>query len=284
MLTNRLTSRKLVLLSLLMMALSSCTSIRYTGVGRIRNYEIASADVPSSFDGYRIAFASDFHLESKFKERQLRGTVKALQMLAPDVLLLGGDYQEGCEYVVPLFAELARVTPHDGTYAVLGNNDYERCTELIRDAMQHHGIHLLEHDVDTLRRGGEYIVLWGANPYAGKYPSSGDIATQDSRLIAKEDFVVLLTHTPDYVEDADVSGVDVALAGHTHGGQVTLFGLYAPVTASQYGTRFRTGLKRNSQGIPVIISNGLGTSRYPIRMCAPTDVVLVTLRKEDVQR
>lgn len=266
------------------MALSSCTSIRYTGVGRIRNYEICSPDVPSSFDGYRIAFASDFHLESKFKERQLRGTVKALQMLAPDVLLLGGDYQEGCEYVAPLFDELARVTPPDGTYAVLGNNDYERCTELIRDAMRRNGIHLLEHAVDTIRRSGEYIVLWGANPYIGRYPSSGDSFALDSKLVAEEDFVVLLTHTPDYVEDADVSGVDLALAGHTHGGQVTLFGLYAPVTASQYGTRFRTGLKHSSQGVPIIVSNGLGTSRYPIRMFAPTDVVVVTLSREEVKK
>jgi predicted MPP superfamily phosphohydrolase len=76
--------------------------MRYAGVNRIRNYEISSPDLPSAFEGYRIAFASDFHLKSKFKERQLRGTVKALQMLAPDILLLGGDYQEGCEYVEPL--------------------------------------------------------------------------------------------------------------------------------------------------------------------------------------
>ena len=279
MLTDGLSGRKLVLLSLLIMALSSCTSLRYAGVNRIRNYEIASADVPPSFDGYRIAFASDFHLESKFKERQLRGTIKALQMLAPDVLLLGGDYQEGCEYVVPLFDALGRVTPPDGTYAVLGNNDYERCTELIRNAMHRNDIRLLEHDMDTLRRGNEYIVLWGANPYAGRYPSAR-IINHKSAIINKEDYVILLTHTPDYVEDADVSGVDLALAGHTHGGQVTLFGLYAPVTASRYGTRFRTGLRRNSQGIPVIISNGLGTSRYPIRLFAPTDVVMITLCAE----
>ena len=279
MLTDGLSGRQLVLLSLLIMALSSCTSLRYAGVNRIRNYEIASADVPPSFDGYRIAFASDFHLVSKFKERQLRGTIKALQMLAPDVLLLGGDYQEGCEYVVPLFDALGRVTPPDGTYAVLGNNDYERCTELIRNAMHRNDIRLLEHDMDTLRRGNEYIVLWGANPYAGRYPSAR-IINHKSAIINKEDYVILLTHTPDYVEDADVSGVDLALAGHTHGGQVTLFGLYAPVTASRYGTRFRTGLRRNSQGIPVIISNGLGTSRYPIRLFAPTDVVMITLRAE----
>ncbi|MBR5841490.1 MAG: metallophosphoesterase [Bacteroidaceae bacterium] len=266
-------------LLLLMLALSSCTSLRYAGVGRVRDFSIESADVPEAFDGYRIAFASDFHLKSKFKERQLHGTVKALQALAPDVLMLGGDYQEGCEYVEPLLAELARVSPPDGVYAVLGNNDYERCTELIRAAMRRHGIRLLEEEVDTLRRGDGYIVVWGANPYAGRYataPRRGDSAAP----LSEESFVVLLTHTPDYVEEPEAAVADVALAGHTHGGQVTLFGLYAPVTASRYGTRFRTGLRRSSGGVPIIISGGLGTSRYPVRFCAPTDVVVVTLRRK----
>lgn len=267
-----------------MLALSSCTSLRYAGVGRVRNYCIDSPDVPEEFDGYRIAFASDFHLKSKFKERQLRGTVKALQALAPDVLMLGGDYQEGCEYAEPLFAELARVSPPDGVYAVLGNNDYERCTEQIRASMLRYGVRLLEGEVDTLRRGDGYIVVWGANPYAGRYPTSPvksiPLSVPDNDLENSDSFIVLLTHTPDYVEEPEVAAADMALAGHTHGGQVTLLGLYAPVTASRYGTRFRTGLRHNSRGMPIIISGGLGTSRYPIRFCAPTDVVVVTLKRK----
>ena len=274
---------------ILMLALSSCTSLRYAGVNRVRNYSISSIDIPESFDGYRIAFASDFHLKSKFKERQLHGTVKALQTIAPDILLLGGDYQEGCEYVEPLFTELGRVNTPDGTYAVLGNNDYERCTDLIRSEMQKQGINLLENATATIHRGNDSILLWGANAYAGHYPtvrqregiaSNPQNRNHKSEIINPTDFVILLTHTPDYVEDADISGVDLALAGHTHGGQVTFFGLYAPVTASKYGKRFRTGLRYNSQDIPVIISGGLGTSRYPIRFCAPTDIVVVTLQSK----
>lgn len=269
------------ILLLLMLLLGSCTSLRYAGVNRVRNYDISSPDVPQPFDGYRIAFASDFHLESKFKERQLRGTVKALQALGPDVLLLGGDYQEGCEYVAPLFEALAQATPPDGIYAVLGNNDYERCTRLIRSTMKAHRITLLEDSIAAIYREGDSIVVWGANAYAGRYPTAPrekSISTPGDKGKEREDFVVLLTHTPDYVEDADVSIADLALAGHTHGGQVTLFGLYAPVTASKYGMRYRTGFKRSRQGIPIIISNGLGTSRHPIRMFAPTDIVIITLR------
>ena len=272
---------------LLLLALTSCAPLRYAGVGRVRDYSIESSEVPAAFDGYRIAFASDFHLKSKFKERQLRGTVKALQALAPDLLMLGGDYQEGCEYVEPLFAELAQVQTPDGTYAVLGNNDYERCTELIRRAMTHYGIRLLEHEVDTIRRGEDYIIVWGANPYAERYPTATrkggtPAVTQMAQLAerAQETFVVLLTHTPDYIEEPEAAVADIALAGHTHGGQVTLFGIYAPTTASRYGMRYRTGMRRSPSGTPIIISNGLGTSRYPIRMFAPTDVVMVTLRRK----
>lgn len=269
--------RRISLLLLSTLLLASCTSIRYAGVNRVRNYHISSPNLPEAFEGYRIAFASDFHMKSKFKERQLRGTVKALQAVAPDVLMLGGDYQEGCEYVGPLFDELAKATPPDGIYAVLGNNDYERCTQLIRETMQEHGIVLLEDSTTSIHRGTDSITLWGANAYAGRYPTAPKRKSTPSN---PEDFIILLIHTPDYVEDANISGIDLALAGHTHGGQVTLFGLYAPVTASKYGMRYRTGLKHNRQGIPIIISNGLGTSRRNIRFCAPTDIVVVTLQSK----
>ena len=272
---------------LLLLALSSCTTMRYTGVNRVRDYHITSSELPTAFDGYRIAFASDFHLESKFKKRQLQGTIKALKALSPNLLLLGGDYQEGCKYVVPLFAALSKITTSDGTFAVLGNNDYERCTALIRSTMREKGIILLEDSTVTIHRDSDSITLWGANAYAGRYPTAPIktvTVTGDEYQGFNEEraprFIILLTHTPDLVEDTDIRGVDLALAGHTHGGQVTLFGLYAPITASKYGTRFRTGLRHNTQGIPVIISGGLGTSQHNIRFCAPTDITIVTLKRK----
>ena len=282
--------RRIALLLLSALLLASCTSIRYAGVNRIRDYDITSPRLPEAFDGYRIAFASDFHLKSKFKERQLRGTVKALQALAPDVLMLGGDYQEGCEYVEPLFDELAKATPPDGIYAVLGNNDYERCTQFIRETMRANGIQLMEDSTAFIHRGADSIIVWGANAYAGRYAtappnrfrggrpgSAMSVSSPTGGVEKASPFVILLTHTPDYIEESEASIADLALAGHTHGGQVTLFGLYAPVTASKYGMRYRTGLRHNRQGIPIIISNGLGTSRRPIRMFAPTDIVIATL-------
>ena len=135
---------------------------------------------------------------------------------------------------------------------------------------------LLEHQTDTLFRGNVFILLSGVrNPFDLKQNG-----VSPTLALCPDDFVVMLVHTPDYVEDVDVSNTDVALAGHTHGGQVSLFRRYTPAHFSKYGNRFLTGLKYNSEGIPVIISNGLGTSRKDIRLFTPSEVVVVVLHKK----
>ena len=88
---------------------------------------------------------------------------------------------------------------------------------------------------------------------------------------------ILLSHQPKIVSEIKHEKIDLILSGHTHGGQVTLFGLYAPVIPSAYGQRFRSGLRHTTAGIPVIITNGIGTSRKSVRLFAPSEVVLIRL-------
>lgn len=234
------------------------------------------ADVPASFDGFRIVFLSDFHYKSLFNKKRLLRLVKTVNELHPDVLLLGGDYHEGCKYVPELFNNLAEIKAPFGTYSVMGNHDYHSCYEEVVKSMEENRIVLLEHKLDTLKKGSGQIILAGVrNPFNLK--ENGQSPTTD---LSPNDFVIMLVHTPDYAEDINIDHTDLVLAGHTHGGQITLFGLYAPQTSSHYGQRFRTGKKYTSAGIPVIITNGLGTSRKNIRMFAPSEVVLITLRKK----
>lgn len=253
--------------------LSSCASLaRYPGVGRIRRYCIESAQVPPAFDGFKVAFASDFHYPSKFTAKRLRNAVRALQSLTPDVLLLGGDYQNGCENDAPLFDSLGQVVTPYGKYAVMGNHD-EPCRSEIEEAMQRNHIVLLEHAIDTLHREGESLYVCGVrNPFdLKKNGLSPSLVLPDSA------FVLMLVHAPDYADEVDISHTDLVLAGHTHGGQVRFLGLYTPVKHTLYG--LLSGLKTTTQGIPIIITNGLGTSRHKIRFCAPSEVVLVTLKR-----
>lgn len=80
----------------LTIVLSSCATAslsKYHGIGRVKKYDIYSKQLPDSFDGFRIAFASDFHYESRFDRKRLPALLKALQATRADILLLGGDYR-----------------------------------------------------------------------------------------------------------------------------------------------------------------------------------------------
>ncbi len=255
---------------------SSATKLSsaYAGIDRVVNYDFTHRDVPEAFEGFRIAFISDLHYKSLFKEQGLNSLVNLLIAQKADVLLMGGDYQEGCEYVEPLFAALSRVKTPMGTYGVMGNNDYERCHDDIVRTMEHYGMRVLEHKVDTLRKDGQQILIAGVrNPF--------DLArngVSPSLALSPKDFVILLVHTPDYIEDVSIANTDLALAGHTHGGQVRIFGV-APILPSHYGNRFVTGLAYNSAKIPLIVTNGIGTSQVPIRIGAPAEIVVITLHR-----
>ena len=269
-----------VLLSLILLTalLSSCATAslsKYKGVGRLKTYHFYSPDVPNKFDGYRMAFATDFHYESRFTYKRLPGMVKALKAAKADVLLLGGDYRgRHGGNMDELFQALREVEYKDGIYAIMGNHEFGENDRLVREAMKKYDVKLLEHRLDTIVREDEYIILCGIrNPFDLK--KNGVSPTLQLR---PEDFVVMLTHTPDYIEDVKVTNTDLALAGHTHGGQVSLFRSWTPAKHfSKYGNRFLTGMKYNSSGIPVIISNGLGTSRKDVRLFTPSEVVVVVL-------
>lgn len=259
--------------------LSSCATAsfsKYHGIGRIKKYTIYSEQLPDSFDGFRIAFASDFHYESRFNRKRLPGLLKALQATEADVLLLGGDYRgRNGGNLTELFDLLHIFRPPYGTYGVMGNHENNANYEIVKEEMKRTGIHLLEHEVDTLWKKNEYILLCGIrNPFDLK--QNGVSPTLN---LHPDDYVIMLVHTPDYAEDTDISNTDLVLAGHTHGGQVSFFKRYTPAHFSKYGTRFMTGLKHNSAGIPVIITNGIGTSRKDIRLFTPSEIVLITLHK-----
>ncbi|WP_455996496.1 metallophosphoesterase [Phocaeicola barnesiae] len=264
-----------VLSAVLLGSCATASFSKYKGIGRIKQYDIYSEQLPETFDGFRIAFATDFHYESRFTAKRLPNLVRALQSVDADVLILGGDYRgrEGGG-VEELFKALQQVSTPYGTYAVMGNHERGEADSLARKAMKDSGVKLLEHRVDTLWKGNRFIEICGIrNPFDLKRNG-----VSPTLALKPEDFVVMVTHTPDYVEDVDISYTDLALAGHTHGGQVSLFKRWTPAgNFSKYGSRFLTGLKHNSQGIPVIISNGLGTSRKDIRLFTPSEVVLVIL-------
>ena len=265
--------------------LTSCATASLSGgkgVGRVKQYDFYSYDVPKAFDGFKIGFASDFHFESRFTRKRLSQLVKTMQNLKTDVLLLGGDYlgRNGGN-IDTLFSEVSRVKTPYGIYGVMGNHEWK--TKEVHDrvvaSMEKFGIVPMQNEAYRLVKGDSSLIICGIkDPFDLKHNTPSISEGFDSK-----EFVVLVTHTPDYVEDTSVSNANLALAGHTHGGQVSIFHSYTPAHFSKYGNRFLTGWKENSQGVPIIITNGIGTSRKDIRLFTPSEVVLIVLHRVEKQ-
>lgn len=262
----------LMLLAAAMLLISSCASLSSAGVGRIKEYTVESEKLPPCFDGYKVAFISDIHYPSLFGKKRLPKLVRSLKNIAPDILLMGGDYVTDNDSIDALFMALSAAEPSHGTYAVLGNHERKNA-ELIERSMSKHGIELLTDERVQLCKDSCAIFLVGVRDGF----TVDSIAPRLVNEVGGSTFVMLLVHTPDYAERS-FSAADLVLSGHTHGGQVSLFGIYTPVKNTAYGTRFLRGRNRTSGGATVITTNGVGTSRKKVRFCVPSEIVVITLR------
>ncbi len=236
-------------------------------------YVITHPDIPVSFDNARIVFLTDIHHGRFFSRSRVRNMVKQVNKLDAQLILLGGDYVEGRpDYIEGCFEELGNLSAELGIYGVLGNHDHWQGAGRTREAMAKHGIHSIDNNAFWIQKDGQSIRVGGVGDYCEDVQNLE--ITTDKTL--ESDFVLLVSHSPDYALDITGDKVDLLLSGHTHGGQVTLFGLHAPRVPSRYGQRFRTG-KTMVNTISAIISNGIGTVLLPIRFFARPQIVIIQL-------
>ncbi len=241
-----------------------------------KTIEITSAHIPPQFHGATVVFLTDIHHGPFFSRRRVKRLVERVNGLEPDIILLGGDYvHRDAKYIEPCFAELKGLKAPFGLYGVLGNHDHWEGAVLTRQSMQEAGIRLIDNAAFWIEHGGARIKIGGVGDY---YEDIQDIAPTVFD-VAKEDFVILVTHNPDYVQDMQTDKIDVVFAGHTHGGQVTFFGQWAPLIPSAYGQKFRTGTLQEGNA-QVIISHGVGTITPPVRFFARPQIIIGILESQ----
>ncbi len=242
---------------------------------KIKEVTFSSPDVPKAFDGVRVAFIADIHRGPFFSQARVRRLVDKVNALKPDMILLGGDYVLGdpVKYSDSCFQELARLKAPLGCFAVLGNHDYGKSVGPSTRAIKNAGITLLDNRGVWIDKGDAHIRLGGVGDYEVDTPDVGPVlyGTKPS------DFVLLVSHNPAFVHDLQPGQVDLMLSGHTHGGQITFFGLWAPVLPRHVGQGLRSGVVK-TDATTVIVSNGVGTIFPPMRFFARPDIVVVTLR------
>ncbi|MFA6896980.1 MAG: metallophosphoesterase [Patescibacteria group bacterium] len=236
---------------------------------------IRDSDVPANFVSKKIVFASDFHLDEYSTQEKIAGIVSRINAVKPDLIVIGGDYVTDEEkYLAPCFEELAKLKAPLGVYGVTGNHDSVASYRLTVKYMKNAGITPLENDAKWIEIGGQKIKLGGVKTSYGAI-SDAEPTTDNTEV---GDFVILVSHNPDFAENLHTDRIDLMLSGHTHGGQVTFFGLWAPYVPSVYGQKYLTGIVETS-GIKVLVSNGVGTSALPVRFFARPQFNVIILEK-----
>ena len=246
---------------------------------RVKEYTFTDSDLPAAFDGTRIVLLTDIHRGPFFSQGRVASLVERTNALEPDLLVLGGDYVFGDTGYTILFRGAEKPARSLGCFAVLGNHDYEEYDSDIGDpapvieAIAEAGITLLRENGVWIEREDARIRIGGVSDYREDFP----VLAPTLEGTSEDDFVLLVSHNPDFAEELPSGAVDLVLSGHTHGGQVTFFGLWAPYLPSEYGQKYRTGVVV-TENTTVIVSNGIGTSTVPpIRLFARPEIVVITL-------
>jgi predicted MPP superfamily phosphohydrolase len=230
----------------------------------------------------RIVHLTDPHVErTTVRERKLIPLVDELQ---PDLILLTGDYLNlsylGDETAQRDFRTLAsQLQAPYGVYTVRGSVDSPALTERLFAGLD---IVVLENESVRLDIEGQEIYLVGV---ACSHDLSVDIPRLDQALsgVPPDSFKILLYHSPDLIEAASERGIDLYLAGHTHGGQIRLPLYGAIATSSIYYKEYEAGLFQEGRTY-LYVSRGLGLegaaaprARF---LCRP-EVAVHTLRGRD---
>lgn len=224
----------------------------------------------------RIVFLSDLHLR-RGQDALIENTARLVETLRPELLLIGGDiaeYRDGARAFADRFSA---ISPEYGSFAVCGNNDDQRFQkdpeEFVR-IMQSGGIRVLLNECARIPLGKGHIELAGVKDSFLNTPCA-------KGLFSKEEgaYRILLSHMPlaSTLSECDPAP-DLMLSGHTHGGQINVLRLTCYELLG-YEHRYRythiSGEKRIGKTL-CLVSNGIGTSKYPVRFGAEPQIHLIT--------
>ena len=232
---------------------------------------------PPFMKGLRALFVSDVHVLDRTLDREIAALAAKIAALAPELLLLGGDYSDTARNAARLFRALEGLTPPPlGAFAVLGNNDAEAWAgnrRALRRALERMNCRLLVNESARLSRGGGRLWiagvdehLYGAPDARGLYPARP----------GQDRYRLLLSHYPRPAQPAP----DLMLSGHTHGGQFNLLGV-TPFTVGferlkppRLPALAVAGL-RQAAGCRLLVSKGIGASRIQLRLGVRPEINLL---------
>lgn len=244
---------------------------------RLARIDLVLPALPPALDGLRIVQLSDLHLLPYVQPEHIRNAVALANAQQPDLVVLTGDYADTEEALALLPGLLGELRAPLGRYAILGNHDMWLGQQEMLAALRTAEITPLENRGVLLKYRGAALYLAGLKDGFSGHP---DLT---AALADLPDAVpcIVLAHEPDLADDIARSGrVHVQLSGHSHGGQVRLPWIGAPVLPPM-AERYPEGLRRIGE-MWLYTSRGVGLIGPPfgppVRFNCRPEVVLLTLR------
>jgi predicted MPP superfamily phosphohydrolase len=264
---------------------------------RVTRYNLQPPQWPTDFP-LKIAALADLHACDPWMDLdRIADIVEQTNALSPDLIVLLGDYVTGMPritgHIAPAgwAAVLGGLKAPLGVHAVLGNHDWWEDRAVQREGrgipearreLEAAGIPVYENDAVRLSKGGRPFWLAGLGDQLAYMPARRfrpvrrigvDDLSATLRKVTDDAPLVLMAHEPDVAVRVP-ERVSLTLSGHTHGGQLRVFG-WSPIVPSRYGSRFAYG--HAVEKCDVVISGGLGCTFMPVRINMPPEIVLVTL-------
>jgi len=239
-------------------------------------FEVVEVELPAPsarIEWPTIAFLSDVHAGHYMTAKDLEGLAARMAELRPDLVCLGGDlinhHVEELELLEPALRLLDAPL---GVFAVPGNHDYVEPAQLDEwtERLEAHGVQVLKNRGVRVRHGDGSLWLCGVD----------DLTEGEPRLVEAlagrraGEASLLLSHHPDLFREASARGVDLQLSGHTHGGQIRIFG-WSPLHHSQFGWvngLYASGASR------LYVGRGAGVTALPIRIGTRAEITLLKPR------
>ncbi len=274
---------------------------------QVREVEIRIANLPPALDGLHITQLSDIHVGSYMPVAQVRRAVGMANELRGDLVVVTGDFLTGrTDPLEDCITELSRLRAPMGVWGCNGNHEIYAGAEAEAAALfSRFGMKLLRHESAELNWRGSALNLIGVD-YQRQRGGDGSRAVMLAGLeplIRRDVPNILLSHNPNSFPRAAELGIELSLAGHTHGGQVRVEILDHPWSPAEFLTPYVAGLYQrplltssnlsdaevasllptssvqSPASSTIYVNRGLGTIGAPVRLGVPPEITLLTLRR-----
>jgi uncharacterized protein len=268
------------------------TRLRYT----IERVNVPIVNLPKELDGLRIAQLSDIHIGDYMTPDEISRAVEMANDLQPDLAVVTGDFVSSVgDPLEACITELSRLRAPLGVWGCNGNHEIYAEVEDEADRLFHQkGMRLLRARNAIIEHNGASFNLIGVDYQRDHMVlggRTGPMLEEIEHLIRRDVPNVLLSHNPNSFRRAAALGIELSLAGHTHGGQVKFEIVDHGVNPARLITPFVAGLyhlpmanghtltSNGSQQAALYVNRGLGTIGFPVRLGVPPEITLLTLRR-----